>query len=124
MKSTLLLMGGIYSFAFAAFHMCFWKIFRWKADLARLTSVNRAIMQVINLRLIYVFMIVGLTTVLFPGPLLATDLGVFILGATSLFWLMRALEQIIFFGLHTAASIMMFGVFLIGCGLFAAIIFM
>jgi hypothetical protein len=124
MKSALLLVGGIYSFAFAAFHMLFWKIFRWKADLQRLTSVNRAIIQVINLRLIYVFVIVGLTTVLFPGPLLATDLGEFILGATSLFWLMRAIEQIIFFGLQTAASIIMFGVFLIGCGLFAAIVFL
>lgn len=124
MKSTLLLLGGIYSFAFAAFHMLFWKIFRWKADLQRLLPVNRAIIQVLNLRMIYVFLVTGLATVLFPVAIVYTDLGKFILGAVSLFWLMRAIEQIIFFGLHTAASIIIFGVFLTGCGLYAAIVFM
>jgi hypothetical protein len=124
MKNTLLVIGGLYSFAFAAFHMLFWKLFRWKGDLQRLTPVNRAIMQVLNLRLIYVFVIMGLTTVLFPGPLLATDLGRFVLGAMSLFWLMRAIEQIIFFGLRATASIAIFGVFLIGSGIFGVLAFM
>ena len=124
MKSILLLTGGLYSLAFAVFHMLFWRVFRWKADLQRLIPVNRAIIQVLNLRLIYVFLVMGLATVLFPVALLSTELGMFILVATSLFWLMRAIEQIIFFGLHTAASIIIFGVFLIGSGLFAAIVFM
>ena len=32
MKSILLLTGGLYSLAFAVFHMLFWRVFRWKAD--------------------------------------------------------------------------------------------
>lgn len=123
MKNTLLLAGGIYSFGFAVFHLMFWKLFRWKADLQRLTPVNRAIIQVLNLRLIYVFVIMGLAALLYPGTLLSTDLGMFVLGAISLFWLMRACEQIIFFGVRTAASMAMTGVFLIGAGLFAAFVF-
>jgi hypothetical protein len=124
MKSILLLTGGIYSLAFAVFHMLFWRVFRWKADLQRLIPVNRAIMQVLNLRLIYVFLVMGLATVLFPVALLSTELGMFILGAVSLFWFMRAIEQIIFFGLHSVASIALFWVFLIGSGLFATLVFM
>ena len=124
MKNILLLTGGLYSLAFAVFHMLFWRVFRWKADLQRLIPVNRAIIQVLNLRLIYVFLVVGLATVLFPVALLSTELGMFILGAESLFWFMRAIEQIIFFGMHSVASIALFWVFLIGSGLFATLVFM
>jgi hypothetical protein len=124
MKNILLLTGGLYSLAFAVFHMLFWRVFRWKADLQRLIPVNRAIIQVLNLRLIYVFLVVGLATVLFPVALLSTEFGMFILGAVSLFWFMRAIEQIIFFGLHSIASIALFWVFLIGSGLFATLVFM
>jgi hypothetical protein len=124
MKSILLLTGGLYSLAFAVFHMLFWRVFRWKADLQRLIPVNRAIIQVLNLRLIYVFLVMGLATVLFPVALLSTELGMFILGAESLFWFMRAIEQIIFFGMHSVASIALFWVFLIGSGLFATLVFM
>jgi hypothetical protein len=124
MKNILLLTGGLYSLAFAVFHMLFWRVFRWKADLQRLIPVNRAIIQVLNLRLIYVFLVVGLATVLFPVALLSTEFGMFILGVVSLFWFMRAIEQIIFFGLHSVASIALFWVFLIGSGLFATLVFM
>ena len=124
MKNILLLTGGLYSLAFAVFHMLFWRVFRWKADLQRLIPVNRAIIQVLNLRLIYVFLVMGLATVLFPVALLSTEFGMFILGAVSLFWFMRAIEQIIFFGLHSVASIALFWVFLIGSGLFATLVFM
>ncbi len=124
MKSILLLTGELYSLAFAVFHMLFWRVFRWKADLQRLIPVNRAIIQVLNLRLIYVFLVMGLATVLFPVALLSTELGMFILGAESLFWFMRAIEQIIFFGMHSVASIALFWVFLIGSGLFATLVFM
>jgi hypothetical protein len=91
MKSILLLTGGLYSLAFAVFHMLFWRVFRWKADLQRLIPVNRAIIQVLNLRLIYVFLVMGLATVLFPVALLSTELGMFILGAESLLWFIRAI---------------------------------
>jgi hypothetical protein len=124
MKNILLLTGGLFSLAFAVFHMLFWRVFRWKADLQRLIPVNRAIIQVLNLRLIYVFLVIGLATVLFPVALLSTEFGMFILGAVSLFWFMRAIEQIIFFGLHSVASIALFWVFLIGSGLFATLVFM
>ena len=56
MSEILLTIGTIYSIGFIIFHIMFWKIFRWKTDLRSTTRINRGIMQVMNLRLIYVFL--------------------------------------------------------------------
>jgi len=41
------------------------------------------------------------------------------LGAMSLFWFMRAIEQIVFFGLGKVISTVLLVIFLIGSALFA-----
>lgn len=118
MKNLALSFSGWYCLAFAAFHLTFWKIFRWKADLRQLTPVNRAITQVLNLRLAYVLLFVGIALLLFQNDLLATGLGRFILVAMSLFWIMRAVEQIIFFDRSSTISWVLVLIFLLGGGLF------
>ena len=124
MRSVLLSLAGYYCFAFAAFHMLFWKLFRWKADLQRLTPVNRSIMQVLNIRLTYVFVVVGIAMLLFGEGLLASDLGKFLLGAMSVFWLMRSIEQLVFFDAKALVSTALVLVFVIGAALFAIPLFL
>jgi len=114
----LLSLAGYYCIAFAIFHLLFWKLFRWKADLQRLTDVNRAIMQVLNLCLTVVFLFIGIAVLLYQPDLLETKLGTFILFSMATFWILRALEQIIFFGVKSIVSSFLFAVFLIGGGLF------
>jgi len=123
MRNVLLTVAGSYCLAFVMFHLSFWKIFRWKADLQRLTPVNRAIMQVLNLRLTYVFLVVGAALFMFQTSLCQTDLGRFILAACAVFWLMRAIEQIVFFNAKSIVSLSFVVVFLIGAALFAAPLF-
>jgi hypothetical protein len=53
MKDTLLIIAGIYGFLFAAFHLCFWRLFLWQTELARVSAINRGVMQVLNLCLIH-----------------------------------------------------------------------
>ncbi len=118
MKNMLLSIAGYYCVAFAIFHVLFWKIFRWKADLQRLTDVNRAIMQVLNLCLTFVFLFIGIAVILYQPDFLETKLGTFILASMATFWILRAAEQIIFFGLKSIVSSFLFGMFLIGGGLF------
>ena len=120
MKNILINISGYYCIAFAVFHLSFWKIFRWKTDLQRLTPVNRAIIQVLNVRLTYIFVVFGFMALLFSERMCETELGWFILIAMSIFWFMRAVEQVIFFGLKNFASRAIFVVFLIGGILFAA----
>jgi len=56
---VLLLLCAAHSFGFAVFHLGFWKLFAWREELPRMSVANRAILQIANLRLIYVFLGVG-----------------------------------------------------------------
>ena len=114
MNSTLLKIGGIYNFCFLVFHIFFWKIFRWNADLRSLTETNRGIMQVLNLRLIYVFLVFGAISFMYSSILLTTELGKFIVLSISVFWFLRAIEQLIFFPLDNPFSIGLTVVCIIG----------
>ena len=114
--------GGVYVLAFAVFHLAFWKLFDWKNELPKLKPVNRGVMQVLNIRLTYVFVVVGGLAIFFADELLSTRLGHVILAATSLFALMRAAEQLIFWKIEKA-SVAFFFILLIGAAMFAAPLF-
>lgn len=116
---TLIIIGGIYCLAFAIFHLAFWKIFDWKTELPKLNQINRGVMQVLNLRLTYLFFVFAFISIYFNSDLLTTDLGKIILGAISLGWLMRAIEQLIFWKFNDAVSIAFFVVFLSGAAIYA-----
>lgn len=115
---TLVCIGGFYHLAFAAFHLGFWKLFDWKRELPKLNAVNRGVMQVLNLRLIFVFFIFAYVSFFHAEDLLTTSIGKFLTAAISLFWLGRAIEQIVFFGLGKTLSTAMFFVFLFGALLY------
>jgi hypothetical protein len=122
MSETLLIIGGIYNLLFAIFHLLFWRIFDWKNDLASLTSVNRAIMQVINLCLTFVFIVFGVLSLLHPKQIIGTELGQTLTGLIAIFWFLRAIEQIVFFKLKNWISWAFLLVFLIGTGLYSALL--
>ncbi len=110
----LLTFCGIYNLGFAVFHLLFWKIFKWKEDLASLTHVNRSVMQILNLRLTYVFLVAAFLMFAFQSELTATKLGQTLLVAFSIFWFMRTVEQVVFFGLKHKVSNGMTVLFFIG----------
>lgn len=119
MAKTLILAGGFYNLAFAVFHLLFWRIFKWNTDLKQLWFLNRAIMQVLNLCLIWVFVIFGYISLFHANDLLSSALGRSLLALIALFWLFRAIEQIIFFRSKSWGSWAFFAVFLIGVLLYA-----
>jgi hypothetical protein len=123
MSEALLLVGGIYNLLFTIFHLLFWRIFDWKNDLASLTSVNRAIMQVLNLCLTFVFVIFGVLSLLYPAQMAGTELGQALAGMIALFWLLRAVEQVIFFKLKNWISWILLFVFLGGAVLYGLVPF-
>lgn len=106
--------------AFLAFHLAFWRLFRWREELARLHWTNRAIMQVLNLRLIYVFGLFAALQACFAEALLMTALGRFLQAGIALFWTLRAAEQVIFFRLRHFASVGIFALFMAMAGIHAA----
>ncbi|HRH45390.1 MAG TPA: hypothetical protein PKY82_27370 [Pyrinomonadaceae bacterium] len=116
---TLIYIGGFYCLIFAIFHLAFWKLFDWKNELPKLKSVNRGVMQVLNLRLTYVFFVVAFLSFFFTDDLINTNLGKVILVSISIFILMRAIEQLIFWKVEKI-GIVFFVIFLLGAGIFAA----
>ena len=67
--------GGLFHVAFVVFHLSFWKLFRWKSELGKLTSLNRAAVQVLNLSLTVVFIVFAYMSVMHTSALLETGLG-------------------------------------------------
>jgi hypothetical protein len=115
MDRTFILIGGFYHLAFALFHMNFWKIFRWKASLRPITPANRSVMQVMNLCLIYIFLVVSAFSFLASGRLLASPA---VAACISGFWLFRAVLQIAFFERKNPVSIILTALFLAGAALY------
>ena len=114
----LITIGAFYNLAFFIFHVFFWKLFRWQEDLASLTSTNRSVIQILNLCLMFVFVIFAYISAFHSGELLGTQLGRRMLLLISIFWLLRAVEEVIFDGLSTATSIAFFIIFLLGALLY------
>jgi len=115
MDSLILIkIGGIYHIGFALFHIMFWKIFKWKEDLSGLKRVNSAIMQVLNLCLTFCFIFFAYISLFHTEELILSAIGRSILVFIAIFWLMRAIEQFIFFNYKRAASIVIIVLCLLG----------
>jgi len=116
---VLLLLCAAHSFGFAAFHLGFWKVFAWREELPRMSVANRAILQISNLRLIYVFLGVGALCLTFPEELVQTALGnAFLLGMAG-FWLGRLIEQFVLLPYHRLAIHALSALFALGVVVFA-----
>lgn len=117
-SQLLLFAGSVFHFAFAVFHLFFWRVFRWREDLASLTRINRAIMQILNLCLTFLFFVMAYVSFFHVAELLATSLGRTILASVAIFWILRLIEQVIFFGAINRLSILLILLFLIGALLY------
>ncbi len=115
---TLISIGGFFGLGFFIFHIFFWRLFDWQKDLKSLTSINRGVMQVLNLCLMICFVIFAYVSIFHADELLATGLGKTILFGIAGFWFLRALMQPIFFGLKDSISIAFFIAFLLGSAIY------
>lgn len=115
----LIYFGGIYHLAFALFHLGFWKLFDWKHELQRQTFINRNVIQILNLCLTFVFFAFAWISFTHADALLNADLGRTLLAIIALFWALRAIEQIVFFGVRNAVSLAFLFAFVAGTALYA-----
>ena len=119
MNDWIVLAAGIHSAAFALFHIAFWRLFRWRDTLQRATPVDRAVIQILNLRLTYVFAMVAALCFAFPVELHSTPLGRAVLAGMALFWVGRTVEQFIFLRINRPAMQLLTAAFVLGAVLFA-----
>lgn len=97
---ALLLLCAIHSLGFALFHLAFWTLFKWPRTLATTTLPNRAIVQIANVQLVWVFLLVAVLCLLYPRELAGTPLGrAFLLGMSG-FWALRLATQFVWLRVH------------------------
>ncbi len=113
-KISILYICGIYNFLFAIFHMFFWKIFNWKNDLKKNSIANQAIMQILNIRLIYIFLLMAFVYIFYPEQLMETRIGNILLIGFSGFWIGRTIEQFIFLKVKSKMANALTVIFIIG----------
>ena len=113
-NNVVLFAGGLFHFAFFVFHLFFWKLLDWKNDLASLTHTNRAVIQIFNLCLMFVFLMFAYISFFHTSELLSSSLGRSLLVLIAALWGFRAILQIVFFGLRNRASIVLFLASLVG----------
>lgn len=113
-KSLLLSLCGIYNLLFALFHISFWKIFKWKQDLKNNTIGNRAIMQILNIRLIYIFLLMSFIYFFYQKQLIETEIGFVLLLGFLGFWIGRTIEQFIFLRVESKMVRILTIVFFVG----------
>ncbi len=117
-ESILLFLCGLHSLAFAVFHVFFWKILRWKTELAKLGVINRGVMQILNVQLIFLCFALSAACFYFGASLNDQLLGQFLLGTMSAFWLLRLTQQFIFLKQNHWAIHLLTGLFALGIVLF------
>lgn len=118
-QDCIILFCGLHSLAFAAFHLMFWRIFQWKKNLADVGISTRAILQIANLQLIWVFLGVAGLCFWYPDELLHTPLGHAVLLGMSVFWIIRAANQFIFLRYNFWYIHLLTAFFLLGAILFS-----
>ena len=118
-SGTVLLLCALHSFGFALFHLGFWKLFGWPRTLRDTTLPNRAIVQIANVQLVWVFACVGVACLRYPAELTGTPLGRALLVGMSLFWLIRLAGQFVWLRIDHRMVHALSALFALGAVLFA-----
>lgn len=96
--SLLVRIGGYASIGWLIFHLLFWQLFDWRAELRRLSHLNSGVMQVLNLCLSFVFLLFAVVSLRHTNELLTTSMGRTVVLGMGVFWFFRFLLQPLFWG--------------------------
>lgn len=122
-RQALVFACGLHSLGFALFHLAFWTLFDWPKALQGSGVATRAIAQILNLRLIYVFLCIAALCFWLPRDLTGTRLGHAVLAGMSLFWAGRTIEQFVFLRIDHPLVHLLTALFVAGAVLFALPLF-
>jgi hypothetical protein len=132
----LVYIGGAYQLVWAFTHFLFPKQLDWGNALATLDDFNRILMLIFSKLLLVFYLGTAIICFIYARELLDTNVGLAVLIFLSVYWLVRALLQVQYFGFSKAntlnvklsssdvsnqtISCILFITFLMGSGLFLA----
>lgn len=103
MRTLIYIGGSLWSICFL-FHLFFWRLFDWRRELEAMKSVNKGIIQVLNLCLMLCFLIFAYVSFAETNELLSSSLGTAILAGMATFGLVRFGLHFLFFDIRTIGS--------------------
>jgi hypothetical protein len=110
--------GGVINLLFAMFHLFFSKLFDWRHELVSLSPDNRAIMQVLNIHTAYTLAVFFILSFIFSNEMITTKLGRILGMAIAGFWILRAVNEDMFWDLSSVRSWILIGVCLVIAALY------
>lgn len=90
--------GGVLSLVMGIFHSQFYKLFKWKKELEKISETNMNIIYTIHLALLLIFFGFAVISILYAKELsicIGISFGINLMYA--IFWLWRTIWQIIYF---------------------------
>ena len=96
--------GGVINLLFAIFHLFFWNLFDWQHSLASLSLDNSAIMQVLNIHTAYTLAVFFIISFVFSNEMITTKFGQMFSMAIAGFWILRAVNEAVFWDLSSGRS--------------------
>lgn len=114
--AALLLAAALYNFAFAIFHMMFWRLLHWPASLTSSGRLNSAVTQTLNIVLTYTFLATAAAMIFLWSK---DESATLLLIAGTGFWTLRAVLQPWLFARSTPLSNAMTTIFVTGAILHA-----
>ena len=103
----LLRAGALFVTALIVFHLMFWRLFRWPADLRSTNYINQRVPQVMNWCLIFIFALFAWLSWFHASELTQSPLGrALLLGMAGLWWFRCALQPI-YFGAQRASLVLL-----------------
>ena len=118
MMEIIVQIGAIYLILLVVFHLFFWKLFRWETQLQKVSSINRGVMQVLNISITLIFVGFAFILLKHTGEILTTGIGNSFLGVLMVLLILRAAQQIVFFKMNYYISQALFAYFVLGAILF------
>ncbi|MBE1555637.1 hypothetical protein [Sporosarcina limicola] len=114
---------ALFNFSFGLFHLFFWKLLNWKAQLKELTAVNRAVVQTLNICLTFMFFLVAYIFYFSATEVKTTGIGNILLFGMGIFWFIRALLQLYLFEMKEKIHKVLLFLFFIGAVIHVSSIF-
>lgn len=93
-------------------------MFNWDTELEKLDFNNKWVMQILNIHIIYYLIFTAVICLVCQKELITTKTGKWFLTGTAGFWIIRAMEQFVYWKQGAVSTIIMALFFLLGAALF------
>ena len=98
----LIYIGAVFHLVWAVFDFFWPRLLNWKETLAPLDDLQRVLPPILSRMLVYLYLSIAYVSLFHTADLMDTDLGRTVLFFISMYWVVRAVLQVNYFGFKRA----------------------